>query len=399
MGHIPLPDRRHCSQRAPIHLAVTLSPTRRAEAPTESDQSDRGATEPTLAASAPFKVTGHQPGGVMDLNREAMLKLYTTMATIRNFEERGIPEAGQRGMSGSIHSSAGQEAVPTGVCANLTDEDYIGSTHRGHGHCIAKGVDPKAMMAELFGRTTGSNKGKGGSMHIADMSKGMLGTNGVVAASVPLAVGAALTSKLKNLGRVAVAFFGDGGANQGVLHESMNLASVWKLPVIFCCENNGYAESTPVEYALSVANVSDRAVGYNMPGILVDGMDVFAVYDAAGQAVARARAGEGPSLLECKTYRFYGHTVFDNPLSYRTKEEEEYWRNRDPLKLFRETVIPLGEITAEELDQIDQEAAELMEEAIKFADESPVPDPVEIYEDVYVNYPVELLKRGTNMEI
>ncbi|MCI0824492.1 MAG: thiamine pyrophosphate-dependent dehydrogenase E1 component subunit alpha [Chloroflexi bacterium] len=335
----------------------------------------------------------------MDLNREAMLKLYTTMATIRNFEERGIPEAGQRGMSGSIHSSAGQEAVPTGVCANLTDEDYIGSTHRGHGHCIAKGVDPKAMMAELFGRTTGSNKGKGGSMHIADMSKGMLGTNGVVAASVPLAVGAALTSKLKNLGRVAVAFFGDGAANQGVLHESMNLASVWKLPVIFCCENNGYAESTPVEYALSVANVSDRAVGYNMPGILVDGMDVFAVYDAAGQAVARARAGEGPSLLECKTYRFYGHTVFDNPLSYRTKEEEEYWRNRDPLKVFRETVIPLGEITAEELDQIDQEAAELMEEAIKFADESPVPDPVEIYDDVYVNYPVELLKRGTNMEI
>ncbi|MCI0782220.1 MAG: thiamine pyrophosphate-dependent dehydrogenase E1 component subunit alpha, partial [Chloroflexi bacterium] len=255
------------------------------------------------------------------------------------------------------------------------------------------------MMAELFGRTTGSNKGKGGSMHIADMSKGMLGTNGVVAASVPLAVGAALTSKLKNLGRVAVAFFGDGAANQGVLHESMNLASVWKLPVIFCCENNGYAESTPVEYALSVANVSDRAVGYNMPGILVDGMDVFAVYDAAGQAVARARAGEGPSLLECKTYRFYGHTVFDNPLSYRTKEEEEYWRNRDPLKVFRETVIPLGEITAEELDQIDQEAAELMEEAIKFADESPVPDPVEIYDDVYVNYPVELLKRGTNMEI
>ncbi len=335
----------------------------------------------------------------MDLSRETLLKLYTTMATIRNFEERGIPETGQRRMSASVHSSAGQEAVPTGVCANLTDQDYIGSTHRGHGHCIAKGVDPKLMMAELFGRTTGSNKGKGGSMHIADMSKGMLGTNGVVAASVPLAVGAALTSKLKNLGRVAVAFFGDGGANQGVLHESMNLASVWQLPVIFCCENNGYAESTPVEYALSVANVSDRAVGYNMPGILVDGMDVFAVYDAAGQAVARARAGEGPSLLECKTYRFYGHTVFDNPLSYRTKEEEEHWRSRDPLKLFRETVIPLGEITAEELDQIDQEASDLMEEAIKFADESPVPAPIDIYEDVYVNYPTELLKRGANMDV
>ncbi len=335
----------------------------------------------------------------MDLSREKLLKLYTTMATIRNFEERGIPETGQRAMSASVHSSAGQEAVPTGICAHLSDDDYIGSTHRGHGHCIAKGVDPKTMMAELFGRATGNNKGKGGSMHIADMSKGMLGTNGVVAASVPLAVGAALTSKLKNLGRVAVAFFGDGGANQGVLHESMNLASVWKLPVIFCCENNGYAESTPVEYALSTANVSDRAAGYDMPGINVDGMDVFAVYDAAGQAVARARAGEGPSLLECRTYRFYGHTVFDNPLSYRTKEEEDRWRARDPLKLFREAVLPLGEITLEELDQIDAEAAQLMEDAIKFADESPLPDPVEIYDDVYVSYPAELLKRGTNMAI
>ena len=335
----------------------------------------------------------------MELDRATLLKLYTTMATIRNFEERGIPETGQRRMSGSVHSSAGQEAVPTGVCAHLSEDDYIGSTHRGHGHCIAKGVDPKLMMAELFGRATGPNKGKGGSMHIADMSKGMLGTNGVVAASVPLAVGAALTSKLKNLGRVAVAFFGDGGANQGILHESMNLASVWKLPVIFCCENNGYAESTPVEYALSVANVSDRAAGYNMPGFNVDGMDVFAVYDAAGQAVARARAGEGPSLLECRTYRYYGHTVFDNPLSYRTREEEEHWRNRDPLTQFRNTVLPLGEITSEELDQIDKEAADLMEEAIQFADASNWPEPAEVYEDVYVDYSIDLLRRGTNMEV
>jgi len=321
------------------------------------------------------------------------------MATIRNFEERGIPETGQRAMSGSVHSSAGQEAVPTGVCAHLSDEDYIGSTHRGHGHCIAKGVDPKRMMAELFGRSTGTNKGKGGSMHIADMSKGMLGTNGVVGASIPLAVGAGLTSKLKDLKRVAVAFFGDGAANQGVLHESMNLASVWKLPVIFCCENNGYAQATPVEYALSTANVSDRAAGYDMPGITVDGMDVFAVYDAAGQAVERARNGEGPTLLECRTYRFYGHTVFDNPLTYRTKEEEDHWRARDPLKLFRENVLPLGDITLEELDQIDQEAADLMEEAIKLADAGPLPETDKIYEDVYVSYPTELLKRGTNMEV
>jgi pyruvate dehydrogenase E1 component alpha subunit len=255
------------------------------------------------------------------------------------------------------------------------------------------------MMAELFGRTTGPNKGKGGSMHIADMSKGMLGTNGIVAGSVPLAVGAGLTSKLKKLGRVAVAFFGDGGANQGVLHESMNLASVWKLPVIFCCENNQYAESTPVEYALSATHVADRAAGYNMPGIHVDGMDVFAVYDAAGEAVARARAGQGPTLLECLTYRYYGHTVFDNPLTYRTKEEEDYWRARDPMKLFREAVIPQGEITAEELDQIDQEAGDLMEEAIRFADDSPLPEAPALYEDVYVSYPVDMLRRGANMEV
>ena len=335
----------------------------------------------------------------MDMDRDTLIKLYTTMANIRNFEERGVPEAGQRRVSAALHSSVGQEAVPTGICAHLTDEDYIASTHRGHGHCIAKGVDPKLMMAELFGRSTGPNKGKGGSMHIADMSKGMLGTNGVVAASVPLAVGAALTSKLRKLGRVAVAFFGDGGANQGVLHESMNLASVWKLPVIFCCENNQYAESTSVEYSLSTAHVADRAAGYNMPGVHVDGMDVFAVYDAAGEAVARAKAGEGPTLLECLTYRYYGHTVFDNPLTYRTKEEEEHWRGRDPIKLFREAVIPQGEITAEELDQIDKSAEDQMEEAIKFADESPGPDPLELYDDVYGSYPIESLKRGTNMEI
>ena len=214
----------------------------------------------------------------MELDRNGLLKLYKTMATIRHFEERGIPETGQRGMSASVHSSAGQEAVPTGMCANLNDDDYIGSTHRGHGHCIAKGVDPKLMMAELFGRATGPNKGKGGSMHISDMSKGMLGTNGVVGASIPLAVGAGLTSKVLGLDRVAVAFFGDGASSQGVLHESMNLASVWKLPVIFLCENNGYAMSTPSEYAVSTTHVSDRASGYDMPGIHVDGMDVFAGY-------------------------------------------------------------------------------------------------------------------------
>ncbi|MCH7841413.1 MAG: thiamine pyrophosphate-dependent dehydrogenase E1 component subunit alpha [Chloroflexi bacterium] len=335
----------------------------------------------------------------MDLDREGLLKLYKTMTTIRHFEERGIPETGQRGMSASVHSSAGQEAVAAGVCANLTDEDYIASTHRGHGHCIAKGVDVKQMMAELFGRSTGPNKGKGGSMHISDMSKGMLGTNGVVGASIPLALGAALTSKTKKLGRVAVAFFGDGGASQGVTHESMNLASIWKLPVIFLCENNGYAMSTPAEYGLSITHISDRAAGYDMPGVHVDGMDVFAVYDATAQAVARARAGEGPTLIECETYRYHGHTVFDNPLTYRTKEEEDRWHARDPLKHFRTTVVAQGDITAEELDQLDADAETLMDEAVKFADESPLPEPVELYDDVYVDYPKDMMKRGVNMAV
>ena len=335
----------------------------------------------------------------MELDRHGLLSLYKTMTTIRHFEERGIPETGQRGMSASVHSSAGQEAVPTGMCANLSDDDYIGSTHRGHGHCIAKGVDPKLMMAELFGRATGPNKGKGGSMHISDMSKGMLGANGVVGASIPLAVGAALTAKVKKNGKVAVAFFGDGASSQGVLHESMNLASIWKLPVIFLCENNGYAMSTPSEYGVSTTHVSDRAQGYDMPGINVDGMDVFAVYDASAQAVARARAGEGPTLIEAQTYRYYGHTVFDNPLTYRSQEEEDHWRARDPLKQFRDVVIPQGDITAEELDRLDAEAEALMEEAVKFADESPLPAPVELYDDVYVDYPVDMMKRGVNMSV
>jgi len=236
-------------------------------------------------------------------------------------------------------------------------------------------------------------------MHISDMSKGMLGTNGVVGASIPLALGAALTSKVKGLNRVAVAFFGDGASSQGVLHESMNLASIWKLPVIFLCENNGYAMSTPSEYGVSTTHISDRAQGYDMPGVLVDGMDVFAVYDAAAQAVARARSGEGPTLVECQTYRYYGHTVFDNPLTYRSKEEEDHWRARDPLNHFRTVVIPQGEITAAELDQLDADAEALMEEAVKFADESPLPKPEELYDDVYVDYPKDMMKRGVNMSV
>ena len=334
----------------------------------------------------------------MEINREQLLQMYRTMQTIREFELRGTGEVSQRALTGSVHSSAGQEAVPTGICSHLTDKDYISSTHRGHGHCIAKGVDPKRMMAELFGKVTGTNKGKGGSMHIADMSRGMLGANGIVGASVPLSVGAALSATRKGEDHVAVAFFGDGATNQGVVHESMNLAAIWKLPVIFVCENNQYAESTPVEYATAIPNMADRAAAYGMPGVIVDGMDIFAVYDAAGEAIGRARSGQGPTLMECKTYRYYGHTSMDNPQSYRTKEEEEEWWERDPIKQFRERVIKEKALKKKDLDVIDKEVETLIEESVKFADDSPIPEPSEIIDDIYDNYPRDQFLRGTHIE-
>ena len=330
----------------------------------------------------------------MPIDRDRLLWLYETMATIRSFEMRGFHEVTSRAISAAIHRSVGQEAVPTGICAHLRDDDYLASTHRGHGHCIAKGVDVKLMMAELFGRSTGNNRGKGGSMHIADMSKGMLGTNGVVGASVPLAVGAALTAQRKGTDRVAVAFFGDGGANQGIVHESMNLAAVWKLPVIFVCENNHYAESTPVEYAVGIPDIADRAAGYGFPGVVVDGMDVFAVYNEAGTAIERARSGEGPTLLECKTYRYYGHSGMDNPRTYRTEAEEVEWKARDPLDQFRHRVFQDETLSPSELDAIDQRVDELMRESAAFADSSPEPELSELYTDVYDDYPIEALKRG-----
>ena len=333
----------------------------------------------------------------MEIDRNKLLWLYDTMATIRSFEMRGFHEVTSRAISAAIHRSVGQEAVPTGICAHLRQDDYLASTHRGHGHCIAKGVEVKQMMGELFGRTTGNNKGKGGSMHIADMSRGMLGANGVVGASVPLAVGAAMTAQYKGTDQVAVAFFGDGGTNQGIVHESMNLAAVWNLPVIFVCENNMYAESTPVEYSVKIPNIADRAAGYGFPGVVVDGMDVFAVYEAAGAAVERARSGQGPALLECKTYRYYGHSGMDNPRSYRTEEEETLWKDRDPLDQFRDRVVKEELLTAEELDAIDQRVDRDMEEAAQFAESSPEPALEELYTDVYVDYPIDALKRGASM--
>ena len=329
----------------------------------------------------------------MDISKNKLAWLYTTMYRIRRFEETMLEQTLKGNAMGVTHSSDGQEAGPTGVCAHLTEKDWIGSTHRGHGHCIAKGLDTKKMMAEIMGKATGHCKGKGGSMHIADFSKGMLGANAVVGASIPLAVGAALTAKYRGLEKesIGVAFFGDGATSQGILHESMNLATVWKLPVIFVCENNHYAEATPVEYAVSITDIADRASSYSMPGVVVDGMDVFAVYDAAGEAVKRARNGEGPSLLELKTYRYHGHFHADVPENYRTKNEETSWKDRDPIETFRNRVIKLNQFTDQELEAIRKEIDSEMIEAVEFGLNSPMPDLDELYKDVYVNYSNSLL--------
>jgi len=322
----------------------------------------------------------------MEISPEKLRWMYETMYRIRRFEETMLEETLRGNSMGVTHSSDGQEAGPVGICAHLNDQDWVSSTHRGHGHCIAKGVDTKQMMAEIYGRVTGMCKGKSGSMHIADFSKGMLGANGIVGAGIPLAVGAALTHQYKGTGGVGVTFFGDGATSQGVLHESMNLASVWKLPCIFACENNHYAEATPVEYAVSAPDIAERAAGYSMPGVVVDGMDVFAVYEAAGEAIARARAGEGPTLLELKTYRYHGHFHADDPHTYRKQDEEDEWHARDPIAGFERQAKEQNLMTDDEMSAIRDEIEKEMVEAVEFAASSPI-TPLEVmYEDVYVSY-------------
>ena len=324
----------------------------------------------------------------MEISKEKLEWIYTTMYRIRRFEETMLEQTFKGNAMGVTHPSDGQEAPPTGICAHLTDQDWIGSTHRGHGHCIAKGLDTKAMMAEIMGKATGQCGGKGGSMHIADFSKGMLGANAIVGASIPLAVGAALTAKLKGIESesVGVSFFGDGASSQGVLHESMNLASVWKLPVIFACENNGYAEATPSWYAVSAEDIASRAEGYGMPGVVVDGMDVFAVYDAAGEAIARARAGEGPTFLELKTYRYHGHFHADDTKKYRKPDEEQYYKEKDTLTHFENTVTKQKLMSAKQLKGIRDMIEQEMLDAVEFGLTSPMPDASTLYDDVYVNY-------------
>ena len=322
----------------------------------------------------------------MDIDVEQLAWIYERMQLIRHFEERLHTDFASGGVPGFVHLYAGEEAVAVGVCSNLTDNDFITSTHRGHGHCIAKGVDVNSMMAEIYGKATGACKGKGGSMHIADTSKGMLGANGIVGGGPPLACGAGLSAKIRGQNQVSVCFFGDGASNQGTTFEGMNLAGIWKLPVIFVCENNGYAEATGMEYSVSAEDIATRARGFDIPSITVDGQDVFAMFEAAREAVARARRGEGPTFIEAKTYRYYGHFEGDG-LRYRSREEEELHRSRDCIQRFRTQAIEAGVITADHLDDIETRAAESIERAVQFAMESPDPDPQEVLTDVYVDFP------------
>ena len=319
------------------------------------------------------------------VNRDSLLWMYQTMVTIRRFEEQSKREADAGKLRG-MHSSVGQEAVPTGICAHLDEKDYVLGTHRSHHHCIAKGLDLDQMMAELLGKSTGTGKGKGGTMHIADIERGMLGANGVVGSNIPVATGVALTAKVKGTNQVSVVFFGDGASSQGVLHESMNLASIWKLPVIFVCENNRYAESTPFEYSVAGGSVSSRADGYGMPGVTVDGQSVLDIYEVGKEAVSRARSGGGPTLIEAQTYRYMGHFGADNPLGYRSEEEQKFYMDRDCIVQARAYILDGSYANEKELDEIDSDCLKAVSKATKYANDSPFPDPDELTENVYVSY-------------
>lgn len=326
----------------------------------------------------------------MELTRDTALWIYDRMTMIRVFEERVAKLFAEGRIPGFVHLYAGEEAVAVGVCANLTDDDYITSTHRGHGHCIAKGVEPGPMMAELFGRTDGSCKGKGGSMHIADVAKGMLGANGIVGGGPPLACGAGLACKTLGTSAVTVCFFGDGAAEQGTTHESMNLAGIWKLPVVFVAENNGFAESTPVGYHCAASTIADRAAAYDIPGVTVDGYDVVAVYEAAAEAIARARRGEGPSLIEAKTWRYFGHFEGDQ-VTYRTAEQSAAYREHDPLTWFATQAIERGLLGRDDIEEADRRAVSTMDEAVAYGEASPHPRPEDALTDVYVSYAREVV--------
>jgi len=315
-------------------------------------------------------------------DKKVLTDIYRKMVRIRLFEERVVKEFAAGNIPGFVHVYSGEEAVAVGACANLKAEDYITSTHRGHGHVIAKGGKTDRMMAELYGKKTGYNKGKGGSMHIAEVDIGILGADAIVGGGIPVAGGAALSAKMRGTDQVAICFLGDGASNTSRFHEGVNLASIWKLPVVYVIENNVYAETTPVSYATNIPNIADRATAYGIPGVTIDGNDAMAVYEAVGEAVTRARKGEGPSLVECKTCRHHGHYEGDT-MTYRDQKEVDECKKRDPIPRFRKKLIEMGVLTEKEADKIDQEVANEINEAVKFAEESPFPGPEEALEDVY----------------
>ncbi len=310
----------------------------------------------------------------MSLSPEKLLDMYRQMVTIRKFDDRAAEECHKATIPGGVHSYVGQEAVAVGVCTALRRDDRIASTHRGHGHAIAKGADINLMMAELFGRSNGYCKGKGGSMHIADFSVGMLGANSMVGGGIPIATGGALASRVEGSDRVSVAFFGDGATSEGSFHSSLNMAAIWKLPAIYVCENNRWGATQPASSAISVEDVSVRAVAYNIPGVTVDGNDVMAVYEAVEQAVRRARAGEGPSLIECKTWRWSMHNERMGKDNRSQEEIEDAWRH-DCVALFGTGLVGQGVTTQDGLKQIDEEVSAAVEASVAFAEASPFPKP------------------------
>ncbi|USK60292.1 thiamine pyrophosphate-dependent dehydrogenase E1 component subunit alpha [Peribacillus asahii] len=320
------------------------------------------------------------------LSQEKAYWMYKKMLEIRQFEDKVHEQFAKGILPGFVHLYAGEEAVAVGVCAHLNEKDSITSTHRGHGHCIAKECDLNGMMAEIYGKVTGLCKGKGGSMHIADLDKGMLGANGIVGGGFPLACGAALTAKYKKTDNVSVCFFGDGANNHGTFHEGINLAAIWKLPVIFIAENNGYGEATPFSYASSCKTIADRAIGYNIPGVRVDGKDVMAVYKAAEEAVQRARRGEGPTLIECVTYRNYGHFEGDAQKYKVDQEKKEHKQEKDAILQFRNYLLDQQLLSEKELISLEKSVGEAIEQAVKFSEESPYPEAADLLKDVYVSY-------------
>jgi acetoin:2,6-dichlorophenolindophenol oxidoreductase subunit alpha len=315
--------------------------------------------------------------------KELGFEMYRRMLCIRWFEEAALELSAAGELAGALHVAAGQEGEIVGACMALTKEDYMVGNHRSHGHPIGKGADMKGLMAELLGRRTGVNKGKGGSMHLADFSVGSLGETSIVGSGLPVAAGAGLGAKMLKNGRVSLCFFGDGASNEGTFHESLNLAAIWKLPVIFLCENNGYAITTAATYSVAVKDIARRADGYGIPGEVVDGQDVLAVHDVVSTAVARARKGDGPSLVEAKTYRYMDHAKGLPPMNYRTAEEIAFWKTRDPITLLRDKLLRGAAVSQIDIETLERQVRREVDAAVAFARESPEPDPREAYADVY----------------